>query len=178
MEPRDPLRATFVREAGAPDRVYVVRPDGSRVSWSFPTYGDALPHDLVHLVVESAAGLRDGFWGRVARGVDPARVNQLADGATGKLGDKYRAFGEDLRELICAEALAAYPWLVDDAELRDGLLAAWRDGAGAAFPEPDAARIAAVRAVLERLTARWRALVPKGSLAVEFDPARPHLAPG
>jgi hypothetical protein len=178
MERRGQLTATFVREAGKPDRVYVVRPDGTEVSWSFPTYGDALPHDLVHLVVESAAGLRDGFWGRVARGIDPARVNQMADGAAGKLADKYQGFGEDLGELLHAEALAAYPWLVDDADLRDGLLAAWKDGTGAAFPAPDAARIADVRAALAPLTARWRALLPKGSHAVDFDPARPHLALG
>jgi hypothetical protein len=172
------LRATFVRTLGQPDRVYVVRPDGSEVSWTFPTYGDALPHDLVHLVVESAAGLRDGFWGRVARGIDPARVNAMADGAAGKLGEKYRGFGDDLTELQQAEALAAYPWLVDDAALRDGLLAAWRAQTGAGCAEPDAARVEQVRVALTRLIARWRGLVPKGALAVEFDPARPHLAPG
>ena len=171
------LKATFVRTSGQPDRVYVVRPDGSEVSWTFPSYGDALPHDLVHLVVESAAGLRDGFWGRVARGIDPARVNAAADGAAGKLGDKYKGFGDDLTELVQAEALAAYPWLTDDAALRDAVLADWRARIGAACPEPDTARIALVRGVLERLTARWRALLPKGALAVEFDPAQPHLAP-
>ena len=171
------LRATFVRTAGQPDRVYVVRPDGSEVSWPFPSYGDALPHDLVHLVVEAAAGLRDGFWGRVARGVDPARVNAQADAAAGKLGQKYAGYGDDLRELIHAEALAAYPWSADDPALHDGLLAAWRDGIGATFAEPDAARVDAVRAALADLLTRWRALAPKGALAVEFDPERPHLPP-
>jgi hypothetical protein len=168
------LRATFVRTADQPDRVYVVRPGGDEVSWSFPTYGDQLPHDLVHLVVESAAGLRDGFWGRVARGIDPARVNAAADAATGKLADKYRDFG-DLRELMIAEALAAYPWRSPDPELRTATLADWHDRIGVVLDPPDAEQIAAVAAVLEQLTARWQALVPKGSLVVEFDPDRPRL---
>jgi hypothetical protein len=167
------LRATFVRTAGQPDRVYVVRPDGGEVSWTFPSYGDALPHDLVHLVVEAAAGLRDGFWGRVARGVDPARINAVANAAGGKLADKYAGFGDDITGLLHAEALAAYPWLVDDAELRDAQLVAWRDGVGAAFAEPDATRIAEVRAALARMTAKWRALLPKGSLVITFDPEHP-----
>ena len=46
------MKASFVRTEGAPDRIYVVRSDGSETSWSFPTYGDGLPHDLCHLVVE------------------------------------------------------------------------------------------------------------------------------
>src|SRR5258705_4227518 len=171
------LRATFVRTAGQPDRVYVVRPDGGEVSWAFPSYGEALPHDLVHLVVEAAAGLRDGFWGRVARGVDPARINAIANTAGGKLADKYAGFGDDIRGLLHAEALAAYPWLVDDGELRDAQLAAWRDRVGAGFPESDPARADHVRAALATLTARWRALLPKGSLAIDFDPERPRLAP-
>jgi hypothetical protein len=169
------LRATFVRTAGQPDRVYVVRPDGTEVSWSFPSYGDMLPHDLVHLVVEAAAGLRDGFWGRVARGVDPARVNALADGAAGKLADKYAGYGDDLRELVVAEALAAYPWTADDPDYRAAVLADWRERIGAGVEPPSSERIATVRAMLEALTARWRTLLPKGSLVVEFDPDAPQL---
>lgn len=167
------LRATFVRTEGQPDRVYVWWPGGAEVSWSFPSYGDALPHDLVHLVVEAAARLTDGFWGRVERGVDPARINAVANATGGTLADKYAGFGADITGLLHAEALAAYPWLVDDAELRDAQLAAWRDGVGAAFPEPDAAQIALVRTTLTSLTRRWRALLPKGSLAIAFDPERP-----
>ena len=37
------MQIRFVRTAGAPDRVYVRRGDGSETSWSFPTYGDAVP---------------------------------------------------------------------------------------------------------------------------------------
>ena len=34
-----------------------------------------LPHDLVHLIVESAFGLRSGFWGLVDSGLDPRRID-------------------------------------------------------------------------------------------------------
>ncbi|MYV66009.1 hypothetical protein GT043_08705, partial [Streptomyces sp. SID2131] len=30
--------------------------------------GPAMPHDLVHAVVETALGIEDGFWGATARG--------------------------------------------------------------------------------------------------------------
>src|SRR5262245_20109080 len=64
------LRAAFVRIEGKWDRIYVTRGDGTEVMWEFPTYGPELPHDLVHLVVEAAFGIADGFWGRVDAGVD------------------------------------------------------------------------------------------------------------
>ena len=79
--PEPVLRASFVRVAGQRDRIYVLRSDGSEVSWVFPTYGDMVPHDLVHVVVESAFGLKNGFWGRVDAGVDPARDPEGGFGA-------------------------------------------------------------------------------------------------
>ncbi len=94
------LRIRFVRTAGQPDRIYVRRSNGSEVSWSFPTYGSQLPHDLVHLIVESEFQIRDGFWGRVDSGIDPSRVNAEANRIGGK--DKYAGFGEDLRGLYLA----------------------------------------------------------------------------
>ena len=94
------LRAAFVRTVGQPDRIYVTRSDGSEISWPFPTYGEGLPHDLVHLVVESAFGVSGGFWGRVDQGVDPKRVNDEANRRGGR--DKYTAFGPDLSELYLA----------------------------------------------------------------------------
>jgi len=48
------------------------------------SYGDGLPHDLAHLVVESAFGLRGGFWGRVDDGADPQAINAEANGKGGR----------------------------------------------------------------------------------------------
>src|SRR5262245_15511481 len=101
-------QVAFVRRQGERDRVHVKRPDTTERPWVFPTFGDMVPHDLVHLVVESAFGVRRGFWGRVDAGVDPGRVNAQANRAGGR--DKYAGFGEDLRELYLAEGLAGAPW--------------------------------------------------------------------
>ncbi|EYF03497.1 hypothetical protein [Chondromyces apiculatus] len=76
------LEASFVRVQGQHDRIYVHRGDGSEVSWTFPSAGHFLPHDLFHLVAEGAFGLRHGFWGRVGDGIDPARINDEANRST------------------------------------------------------------------------------------------------
>ncbi|MCA9719806.1 MAG: hypothetical protein KC468_34385, partial [Myxococcales bacterium] len=107
---------TIVRKPGQRDRIYVARADGSEASWSFPSYGDGLPHDLVHFVVETTFGIERGLWGLVRAGVDIERVNAVANRVGG--ADKYRALG-DLRELMQAEALAVAPWLSPGASDED-----------------------------------------------------------
>jgi len=62
------LEVAFVRRRGHRDAVHVRRDDGTSTSWRLPTYGDGLPHDLCHLVVEQELGLTDGFWGLVDQG--------------------------------------------------------------------------------------------------------------
>jgi hypothetical protein len=72
------LRIAFVRHRGRRDRIYVTRSDSSTLSWDFPSYGDGLPHDLVHLVVETGLGMVDGFWGLVDSGVDVTLMDNQA----------------------------------------------------------------------------------------------------
>ena len=57
---------SFARTAGERDRFYVQPPDDSEASWNYPSYGDAVPRDLVHFVVERALGMSDGIWARAA----------------------------------------------------------------------------------------------------------------
>jgi hypothetical protein len=64
------LEVSFVRHRGSRDRVYVKRSDGTSIEWDFPSYGDGLPHDLCHLVVEDSLELSEGFWGLVDQHVD------------------------------------------------------------------------------------------------------------
>ena len=81
------MELRLVRTPGQHDRAYVRLDDGQTRSWTFPSYGAMLPHDLVHLLVEVGFGIEDGFWGRVAAGLDPAKINAEANARGGK--DKY-----------------------------------------------------------------------------------------
>ena len=63
------LIATRLGPADKHDRLRCVRADGSASEVAMPRQG-ALPHDLIHLVVESALGFDNGFIGLVARGAD------------------------------------------------------------------------------------------------------------
>lgn len=165
------MELRFVRTQGQKDRVYVRRTDGSETSWAFPTYGDMVPHDLVHLVVEAAFGLHSGFWGRVDAGVDVARINAEANRRGG--AHKYQGFGEDLRGLLTAEALAGVPWAdpnFTDSELHEAMA---RQCQQAGLTPPSSLtleRVSQVRATLERLQTRWKSLVPKGTLLLHFEP--------
>jgi hypothetical protein len=157
----------FVRIAGEPDRIYVKRSDGSDASWSFPTFGSEIPHDMVHLVVESMFGIRNGFWGRVDSGVDPARINQQANRKGGSSAEKYAGFGDDLTELYLAEALAALSWSVREltpAERFEMLQKVDVD----VPPAVDADALANVEHRLNELRAIWRTLLPKGTMELSF----------
>ena len=168
---RPPLRARFVRTAGERDKVYVRRSDGTETSWAFASYGDGLPHDLVHLVVERDFGVREGFWGRVDRGVEPAKITEAANRMGGK--GKFAGFGDDLRELLVAEALANASWFlpdVDDAARHAQLVAACAD---IGLSPPASLSVAALREThgrLRELQARWKGLLPKGTLELSFEP--------
>jgi hypothetical protein len=164
------MNVSFVRHRGERDRIYVVRTSGGEVSWEFPTYGDRLPHDLVHLVVEAAFDVREGFWGRVDAGVDLARANAAANRTGGP--DKYDGFGASLDEILVAEALAAAPW--SDADATDGrcvesVIAACVEY-GVAVPRTmSLARVAEVRSVLADLEHRWASFAARGAIDLSFD---------
>jgi len=168
------LNAAFVRTVGDRDRIYVRRSDGREVSWSFPTYGDVPPHDMIHLVVESAFGVTQGFWGRVDAGIDPGIIADQANRLGGR--NKYAAFGADLSGLALAEALANSGWLLaaSSAEgLQNQIVATCRE----AGVEPPVLlsleRTEQVRAVLRHLAGQWRDLKPKGAIDLLFDPQGP-----
>src|SRR5580700_2664453 len=100
------LDVTFVRRRNSRDRVYVARRDGTSISWDFPSYGDGLPHDLCHLVVEDNLGFANGLWGLVDQGVGIGLINnELALMRDGK--PLAGAFGIDLSALVQAEHAVA-----------------------------------------------------------------------
>ncbi|MGH9320629.1 MAG: hypothetical protein ACRD21_17375 [Vicinamibacteria bacterium] len=164
------VEISVVRTDGHKDRFYVVRSNGSEVSWSFPTYGDGLPHDLVHLVVEAAFGVRKGIWKRVDEGMDIARVNAAANRKRGKAKYEGSALGVERGEVLLSEALAGIRWLdrstSDEERHREASFAF--DRAGLEAPPLDTC--VAVRETLTSLGEKWRALAPKGALDFHFDP--------
>jgi hypothetical protein len=182
------LEASFVRRRGSRDRVHVVRRDTTTTGWDFPSYGDGLPHDLCHLVVEDALGLASGFWGLVDDGVEVALVdNETTLVRHGKPLVEDPGFDfSGLTEAEEAVALLASPFVsVDDS----GPLALAR--VGTPFPEtrpagdlgallgftlPASATTAVITAITDRLRElghRWRALQDGGAITLTFGPDHP-----
>jgi hypothetical protein len=187
------LEVSFVRRRGQRDHVYVHRSDGTETDWAFPSYGDGLPHDLCHLVVEQGLGLTEGFWGLVDRGVAVGLVNNQAtlmrDGTP--LADQPDV---DLSGLMQAEAAVAALGSPMLALEQAGVLVVARPGAA---PDPDVdtptepldvrsvfgagvdlpptatpAAIAAIRTELTDLAPRWRTLPDGGAITLTFERQR------
>ena len=159
----------FVRIAGHADRIYVKRSNGSEVSWEFPSLGNEIPHDMTHLVVETMFGLGNGFWGRVDAGVDPKRVNEMANRRGGP--NKYAAFGDDLSELYLAEALAGLTWAMRELTPADRLATFLATCEKQSLTPPSnvtAESLAAAERRMNELRAEWRKLLPKGTLELTF----------
>lgn len=182
------LEVTFVRKRGKRDRVYVSRGDGSTTGWDFPSYGDGLPHDLCHLVVEDELGLIEGFWGLVDQGVEVDLVDNQAtlmrdgepltehpdadfsglmqaEAAVAALGSPMVAI-EMVGELAVASIDPARA--ASNGPTRDELVERF----GADLPEsatPEA--IASIGERLRDLAARWIALEDSGSITLPFPSA-------
>jgi hypothetical protein len=144
------LTATFVRHRGGRDHIYVQRANGTELHWQFPTYGDGLPHDLVHLVVESGLGMTGGFWGLIDDGAEITLVDNEATivGAS-----------DDWSGLRLAEAAVAS----FGAESSGGVAQNYTIPSSYA-PEP----LVAIRQRLVALQAEWAALPDRGSLRLTF----------
>lgn len=139
-------RADFDRIREGCDRIMATRRDGSTTSWTCPTYGGTIPHDLVHLVVESVFELRLGLWGSIAGGLDMEGVRE-------------RGRGPDGGELLTAEALAIVNWYDEDldGERRcEAVLEACGELRAAPPVALDAARCDRATALLRAIKARCR----------------------
>lgn len=65
-------------------RLTIVRSDGSSDSVELETRS-YLTHDLIHLAFEETAGLKEGFWGRLASGASIEQLNTVDQFAHGSL---------------------------------------------------------------------------------------------
>jgi hypothetical protein len=170
------VEVTFVRTQGQPDRIYVRRSSGDEAWWSFPSYGDGLPHDLVHLLVEAAFGLRRGLWGLVDAGADKARINAEANRMGGK--DKYRALGPDQRDILFSEALAAAVSGIYESNQHRLEYVLSASSLGMERVSLTVEQLSEVLTALENLRERWRGLGRKSSLRFRFEPgARGMVSP-
>jgi hypothetical protein len=158
------LLATFVRVRDTLDQVEVERSDGSRVTWTLPSYRGSLPHDVVHLVFD----LKKAFWAAVDAGSTPEHIHDRArrhGGAGSMLDDAAR------REMLVAEGLTGIHWydpFVDgDARCED---IAQSCSAFGVRPPPtlDAARAVEAHRVLVGLRAAWRSAGSCAPLTIPF----------
>jgi hypothetical protein len=180
-----PLKVSFVRHPGERDHIYVEREFGTPCDWTFPTYGDQLPHDLCHLVVEEMLQISNGFWGLVDQGMEV----QLIDDQ-GTLVEDGRPLSEHVQfnsiDLVRAEeAVALLAPTGMQIEMAGPLAVALRSrDAGVSIGEDvqhelgfalpagcSPIVIAGIRDRLRELQTEWRALEGGGSITLSF--ARP-----
>lgn len=151
------------------DHLRCVRADGSSTEVEMPRQG-ALPHDLIHAIVESALGFSDGFIGLVAKGADMAFAAQ-----------QFQEYIDPARHAQVAQAESVVESL--QAQLWSGAF----DGEAFAYGVQTACAMRGVAppdfsqcdpraqlfAPVAALGAAWQALPPRGQWVMEFP-----LAPG
>ncbi|NUQ18139.1 MAG: hypothetical protein HOP95_06750 [Sphingomonas sp.] len=160
------------------DRLDMERADGSRASTQFPHKGP-IPHDYVHYAVESELGFDRGFWGLVNSGHHPEEVQEIAKAAGHSSAKRAQVPAADFVTAIQAEriveAFEADHWSGGAGDPA-GIIAMANAGCeqslvpAAPMGEPAVARI---RTQISDFAARWRALAPGESVALEWPRPRP-----
>ncbi|KAB7644823.1 hypothetical protein [Polymorphobacter fuscus] len=149
------MELTFTKGAGKVDRLVIVTAAGAQPVIDCPKQG-IIPHDMVHFAVESEVAAC-GFLGGIAAGGD--------SGYGAGIDDPHHRAVERLVETVQAEAWGGAP--VDDADFR-ALYHVTCDARGDAPLDVHAATLAAIRARLTDLTARWAAVPVGGSLVLRM----------
>jgi hypothetical protein len=145
------------------DLLRCVRRDGSETAVAMPRQG-ILPHDLMHYVVESGLGWRDGFLGLVAAGADIGwTMEQAHDPANLTIAD------QAIHAEAVVESLQAQLWsgVWDEALFIDGVRGAC-EVRGRSVP---ALPSGVGRTLFEQalaLDARWQQVPFHGALELEM----------
>jgi len=167
-----PLVASFTRTGALRDEVLVVLADGRSFRWSWPSGGDALPHDLAHLAVESAFRLERGFWGLIAAGIDHAALSRPADhaapGAGSGLDNAALAHLQQAESIVSVLAPTWSAPAIDDRTAVGVLLGAFARQQAPPARQTNLATVQRARHLLAWCTDRWQSLAPGGHLTVAF----------
>jgi hypothetical protein len=151
------MRVTFPR---LPDheKAYAVieRDDGVVYRLYGGVAGTALPHDVRHLVVERALGIRDGLWGEIASGRRQFRATGLR--------------AEMMAELAERVAGLSAPTPAQIRCLASTVLSVLPDGGA----DVDAEAIADAARALQVEASRWARLRPGEQLVYDW-PAPPRI---
>jgi hypothetical protein len=166
------MRITIIK-GEREDRIDAIRADGSEVRTTFPHKGP-LPHDLVHLVVESQLGIDDGFWGMVANGRHPEEIAAIAKAEGHASATRATVPGKSIVAIVQAEraveCFEADLWSDADGDpqtIRE-VIAAGCDPSLVPAVEVDDAAIADIRSSLAALRRQWSALGRDASMTFEW----------
>ncbi len=141
------------------DALHIVRSDGTVAQSDFPKKG-LLPHDAIHYFVEDCLDMANGFWGMVAKGVDPAQVQIIAKAGGHASASRADAPDPAIVELVQAERIVevfeADHWSggSDGATLRD-IARAGCEASHVPLPDLSDACVLAIRARISALQAEW-----------------------
>ncbi|WP_147252415.1 hypothetical protein [Blastococcus sp. TF02A-30] len=152
MGDRRPVETVVERDDGV---VYAMRGAGG---------GPDLPHDLVHLLVETELGIADGVWGCVSDGVVWGSMRHVSGRRPPHAGERSDALKRERGAAVMhAEGVAdLVERLAAGAEVLPGQVPA------SGIPRE---RLDAAAAVLREATARWAAAAPGDTWVLEW-PAR------
>jgi hypothetical protein len=165
------VRVTFQRMGDRrPVETRVERDDGVVFAMRGAGGGADLPHDLVHLLVETELGIPDGIWGCIADGVVWGSMRHVSGRRPPHATERSQRLKRERAAAIGrAEHLADLVHrLAEGAEVLPSQLAT------AGLP---AERLDDAARALRDATARWAALAPGQTLVVE-RPARGRLRVG
>lgn len=148
------------------DDVEIRRANGPSSRFSFPKKGP-IPHDAVHLFVETTLGLTHGFWGMVLEGMQPEAIQELAKAAGHASASRARQPDSSIVELLQAERIVecfeAELWGgPSDGDTLRGVALAACTASHVPMPDLNDDRILAIRDLIQDFAARWMA-APQGS---------------
>ena len=149
------MQLTFTKGAGKYDRLDIVTDAGPQPAIGCPKQG-IIPHDMVHFAVEAEVDTI-GFLGGIAAGG--------GTGFTAGDDDPHHRAVERLVETVQAEAWGGAPVAAAEFLALDRVTCDARGDAPLAL---DTATLAAIRARLADLTARWTAVPVGGTLVVSL----------